>query len=193
MDTTGHERHPISCAPLLVAGFGVPWQRDLDFGNRFVCCVEDLDWPDGVVVEDISYSALHALHRLQELRPAKVIVVTAASRGQAAPGTVRRQVIDTRPPRPDAVHRHLLEALSGGVRLEPILTVARHWQALPAGSVTIEIEPADTSIGLGLSERLAGSVDTVLAAVRAEIGGMPAGAATLSDRRIHSQLFGAPA
>ena len=72
--------------PLLVGGFGVPWQRDLDFGSRFVCWAEDLDWPAGVVVEDLSYSALHVLHRLQELRPSKVVVVTSAARGEDRPG-----------------------------------------------------------------------------------------------------------
>ncbi len=177
-------------APVLVGGFGLPWQRDLDFGSRFVCCAEDLDWPDGVVVEDLSYSALHVLHRLQELRPAKVVVVTAVARGEDRPGTLRRYLIDPEPPPPDEVHGHLVEALGGEVDLEQTLAVARHWDAVPSGSVILEVEPRDTSLGPGLSQDVAGSIDAVLAAVRDELGmALAPTTSTVSDERIYAQLL----
>ena len=180
-------------APLLVGGFGVPWQRDLDFGSRFVCCAEDLDWPEDVVVEDLSYSALHFLHRLQELRPEKLVVVTAAARGEDRPGTIRRYRIDVGPPPPEEVHVRLVEAVAGVIDLEQALAVARHWRALPSGSVMIEVEPRDTSFGPGLSEAVVASIDNVLDAVREELGGgLPAGAGTVTDERIYAHLRTTP-
>ncbi len=176
-------------APLLVGGFGLPWQRDLDFGSRFVCCAEDLDWPEDVVVEDLSYSALHVLQRLQELRPAKLVVVTAAARGEDPPGTIRRYAIDDEPPPPEDVHSHLVEAVGGAVDLAQTLAVARHWGALPPGSVIVEVEPRDASPGLGLSEEVAASIDRVLAAVHEELGAPAASTSTMSDERIYAQLF----
>lgn len=174
----------------MVGGFGVPCQRDLDFGSRFVCCAEDLDWPEDVVVEDLSYSALHVLQRLEELRPRRVLIVTAAARGEDRPGTLRRYSMDGEPPLPEEVHRHLIEAVGGAIDLEQTLAVARHWGVLPPGSVMVEVEPRDTSFGLGLSEELAGSIDSVLAAVREELGsGMAATTGTVSDERIHAHLL----
>ncbi len=158
-------RHERLSAPLLVGGFGRPWQRDLDFGSRFVCAVEDLNWRERIVIEDLSYSALHVLHRLQELRPAKVVLVATQARGEDRPGTLRRYLVNPEPPPPDEVHGHLVEALSGEPDLDQTLAVARHWGALPAGSVILEVEPRDTSLGLGLSEEMAASIDTVLTAV----------------------------
>ena len=176
--------------PLLVGGFGVPWQRDLDFGSRFVCWAEDLDWPAGVVVEDLSYSALHVLHRLQELRPSKVVVVTSAARGEDRPGTLRRYSIDDEPPPPEEVHRHLVETVGGAMDLDQTLAVSRYWGALPPGSVMVEVEPRDTSLGLGLSEEVAASIDGVLAAVREELGnGLAASTSTVSDERIYAHLL----
>lgn len=176
-------------APLLVGGFGVPWQRDLDFGSRFVCCAEDLDWPENVVVEDLSYSALHVLLRLQELQPAKVVVVTAAARGEDVPGTLRRYALGGEPPPPEEVHARLVEAIGGTIDLEQTLAVLRHWDALPRGSVLIEVEPRDTSPGLGLSEEVAACVDDVLAAVREELGSAVTGTtSTVSEERIYNLL-----
>jgi hydrogenase maturation protease len=178
-------------APFLVGGFGRPWQRDLDFGSRFVCAVEDLDWPEAVVVEDLSYSAFHVMHRLEELRPAKLIMVAAVPRGEDPPGTLRRYLVSSEPPPPDEVHGYLVEALGGEPDLEQTLAVARHWGALPPGSVILEVQPRDTSLGLGLSEDVAASIDKVLAAVRRELDSALAPAApTLSDERIYAQLPG---
>lgn len=178
-------------APLLVGGFDRPWQRDLDFGSQFVCAAEDLDWPERIVVEDLSYSALHVVHRLEELRPAKVVLVAALPRGEDAPGTLRRYLLNTEPPPPDEVHGHLVEALGGEPDLDQTLAVARYWRALPPGSVIIEVEPRDTSLGPGLSEELATSIDRVLTAVRNELGTeLLAAAPDVSDERILARLPG---
>ncbi len=177
-------------APVLVGGFGLPWQRDLDFGSRFACCAEDLDWPEGVVVEDLSYSALLVLDRLRELHPSKLIMVTSRPRGEDTPGTLRRYLIDVEPPPSDEVHGHLAEAVAGTIDLEQTLAIARYWQALPTETLVFEVEPRDTYFGPGLSEELASSIDRVLAAVRAELGTPPPESeSSLSDERIYGQLL----
>jgi hydrogenase maturation protease len=175
--------------PILVGGFGLPWQRDLDFGSRFVCCAQYLDWPEGVVVEDLSYSALFVLDRLQELRPSKLILVASRSRGDDEPGTLRRYLMDPEPPSPEEVHGHLLEAVGGAVDLDHSLAVARHWGALPSELVLLEVVPRDTYFGLGLSEDMAASIDRVLSAVREELGIGETEGSSLSDERIYSHLL----
>lgn len=154
----------------LVGGFGSPGRRDLDFGEKFIRCAEALEWPDGVVLEDLSYSAHLVLHRLQELRPAKVVLVGAVSRGEGVPGTIRRYRLDPAPPHPEEVHDHLVDAVAGEVGLDHTLAVVRHWGCLPADTVVVEIEAADASFGFGFSEELAGAIDPLLEMVREELG-----------------------
>lgn len=153
----------------LVGGFGVPGRRDLDFGEKFIRYAETLEWPDGVVVEDLSYAAHMALHRLQELRPAKVVLVGAVSRGLYPPGSIRRYRLATASASPDEVQAHLAESVGGDVDLDHTLAVVRHWGALPQDTVVVEVEAADSSFGLGFSEALAAVMDPLLDLVRNEV------------------------
>ena len=154
----------------LVGGIGLPWLRDLDFGTQFVRRVEELQWPDDVVVEDISYAAHRVLHLLQELGPAKVILVGAMPRDIDPPGTVRRYRLDLTPPSDEEVHERLTEAVGGIIDLDHTLAVVRYWKALPIDTVVIEVEPGDRSFGLGFSDEVEAAVEPVLAMVREELG-----------------------
>jgi hydrogenase maturation protease len=156
----------------LVAGFGRPGMRDLDFGRQVVAWLQQLDWPDGVVVEDLSFSAPLVLDRLQELRPAKVVLVGAVARHLDPPGTLRRYRVDLTPPAPHEVHRSIEESVMGQVDLDHTLAIARHWGGLPTDTVVIEVEPAEACFGLGFSEVLAGALDPILDLVRDELTGV---------------------
>ncbi|MGH9152168.1 MAG: hydrogenase maturation protease [Acidimicrobiales bacterium] len=155
---------------VLVGGYGSPACRDLDFGERFIRLAEAYDWPDGVVVEDLSYSAHLVLHRLQELRPQKVVLVGAVARGVDRPGTVRRYRLGAFSPDDGEVHDSLVEAVGGRVGLENMLSVVRHFGGLPSDTVVVEVEAADSSFGLGFSDELAAAIDPVLEVVRDELG-----------------------
>jgi len=157
-------------APVLVGGIGLPWLRDLDFGTQFIRRIEHLDWPEGVVVEDLSYAAHRVLHRLQELVPGKVVLVGAMPREVDPPGTIRRYPLDLTPPPDDEVQERLGEAAGGIIDLDHTLAVCRYWKAFPADTVVIEVEPADRAFGLGFSEEVETSVDPILAMVREEVG-----------------------
>ncbi len=155
---------------VLVGGIGLPWLRDLDFGTQFIRRIEALEWPDDVIVEDLSYAAHRVLHRLKELRPDKVILVGAMPRDIDPPGTVRRYVLDLTPPDDKEVADRLSEAIGGIIDLDHTLAVVRYWKGFPAGTVVIEVEPYDRAFGLGFSSEIEGKVDDVLAMVRAETG-----------------------
>ena len=153
----------------LVGGFGRPGMRDLDIGRPLVRYLESLTWGAGVVVEDLCYAAPLVLHRLQELEPAKVVLVGAALRG-GAPGALRRYPLRGGPPRAEQVQRSLEESVQGVVDIDHTLAIARHYGALPPETVIIEVEPADCSFGPGFSETLAASFDAIVALVREELG-----------------------
>jgi hydrogenase maturation protease len=155
---------------VLVGGIGLPWLRDLDFGTQFINRVEHEPWPDSVLLEDLSYAAHRVLHRLQEIVPAKVVLVGAMPRDVDPAGTVRRYALDLTPPPPEEVHQRLGEAVGGIIDLDHTLAVVRHWRALPAATTVIEVEPEDRSFGLGFSAPVEEAVDEVLRLVRLEVG-----------------------
>ena len=154
----------------LVGGIGLPWLRDLDFGTNWLARAATLAWPDGVVLEDLSYAAHRVMHRLQELQPGRVVLLGCMPRGAEPPGTVRRYALSEVPdPDPDEVHERLGEAVGGIVDLDHTLAVCRHWGALPADTVVIEVEPAESEFGWGFSQPVEDAVDEVLDMVRREV------------------------
>ena len=138
---------------VFVGSFGKPGHRDLDFGRQVIDCLQQVDWPAGVVIEELPCSPALVLNRLQELRPSKVVLLGAVARGDEPPGSVRRY----------AFHHATVPDVDHG------LTLARQWGGLPADTVVIEVEPADTGYGPGFSEELAGSFDPMLDMVCEEI------------------------
>lgn len=157
-------------ADVLIGGIGLPWLRDLDFGTHFVKRSEGLDWPEGVVLEDLSYAAHRVLHLLQELTPTKVVLVGAMPREVDPPGTIRRYRLDLTPPPDDEVHERLAEAAGGIIDLDHTLAVVRYWRALPEDTTVIEVEPGDRAFGLGFTPEVEAAVEPILAMVREEVG-----------------------
>lgn len=156
---------------VLVGGIGLPWLRDLDFGTQFVRRIEGEIWPAGVSVEDLSYSAHRVLHRLQEAKATKVILVGAMPRDVDPPGTIRRYRLDLTPPSDEDVAERLGEAVGGIIDLDHTLAVVRYWKGFPTDTVVIEVEPGDRTFGLGFSAEVEAAVDKVLELLREEIAG----------------------
>jgi hydrogenase maturation protease len=158
---------------VLVGGIGLPWLRDLDFGTQFLKRIAGVEWPEGVVLEDLSYSAHRVLHTLQDFRPAKVVLLGAMPRDVDPPGTVRRYKLDLTPPGDEEVADRLGEAVGGIIDLDHTLAVVRYWKGFPEDTVVIEVEPGDRAFGLGFSDEVESVVDTVLAMVREEVDKAP--------------------
>ena len=154
---------------VLVGGIGLPWLRDLDFGTQFLKRIDDIEWPEGVVMEDLSYSAHRVLHTLQDFRPEKVVLVGAMPRDIDPPGTIRRYKLDLTPPGDEEVADRLGEAVGGIIDLDHTLAVVRYWKGFPENTVVIEVEPGDRAFGLGFSDEVESVVDTVLEMIQEEV------------------------
>lgn len=154
----------------LVGGIGLPWLRDLDFGTNWLARAASLQWPDGVVLEDLSYAAHRVMHRLEELRPRRVVLLGCMPRGEGSPGTIRRyRLSELAELDPAEVHERLGEAVGGIVDLDHTLAVCRYWEVLPPDTVVIEVEPAESEFGWGFSQPVEDAVDSVLDMVRHEV------------------------
>lgn len=162
---------PVEQGCTLIGGIGLPWLRDLDFGTNWLARAAELTWPDGVLLEDLSYSAHRVMHRLQELLPSRVILLGCMPRRVDPAGTIRRyRLSDTPAPGVEEVHERLSESVGGVIDLDHTLAVCRYWGAFPADTIVIEVEPAETEFGWGFSEPVEMAVAQVLEIVQEEVG-----------------------
>ena len=140
---------------VLIGGIGYRNLRDHSFGVVLVDALATLEWPPGVCVEDISYNPIAVVQRLQD-EPSDggfdlAVIVGALQRPGRMPGTLLVYRWDNVLPEPDEIHEAITEAVTGIIALDNTLVVARHFEALPATVVVVEIEPDAHEFGSSLT------------------------------------------
>ncbi len=157
---------------VLVGGVSELFQSDLDLGRIAVerLWAENLG-PD-VVVEELHYGAVAVVQRLEELRPDTLVLISAVRRERPV-GTVERRRIDPPALTPTELQASVGDAVTGYVHPDLVVEVASGFGALPTRTVVIEVEPALTGSGEGLSASATAALDTALELVRAEVRRAP--------------------
>jgi hypothetical protein len=155
-----------------VGGVGELYQGDLDLGRLAAEQLGGGLLGAGVVVEELHYGAVAVAQRLEELAPDALVLVGALPR-RRPPGSVHRNRI--RPARlsPQVVQQAVGEAVVGYVDIDLIVTVAAGFGALPARTVTIEVEPAAVDPGAPLSAAARAGLEEAVRLVREEVGRVP--------------------
>ena len=152
----------------LIGGVGLPWRRDLDLGRLLMDELAAVAWPEGVAVEDLSYSAHRVMHTLEEIQPAKLVLVGGTTRGRD-PGTVTRYRVDpAEPVDAQEVVDRLGESVGGVIDLDHVLVVNRHFGALPDDTVVIEVEVGDEAFGTGYSPQVEAAIPDILKLIQEE-------------------------
>ncbi len=156
----------------LVGGVSELFQSDLDLGRLAVQRLQGEDLGPGVTVEDLHYGAVAVAQRLEELRPATLVLVSAVGRGRPA-GTVERRRLD--PPQLDTavVQAAVGDAVTGYVHPDLVVEVASAFGVLPRRTVAVEVEPEVTGSGEGLSTSAAAGLEVALDLVRTEVSRTP--------------------
>ncbi len=158
---------------VLVGGVGNLYQGDLDLGRRAVERLRSEGVAAHVLVEDFHYGAVAVAQRLQESRPTCVVLVGAAERGRP-PGTVERRRIRPVVPPASALQSSVADAVTGYVSMDLLLEVAAGFEALPARTVAIEVEPVLTAPTVEISPEAAAGLEKALELVRVEVRRAPA-------------------
>jgi hydrogenase maturation protease len=154
---------------VLVGGVGYTCLRDLSIGPLLVERLAARSWPEGVVVEDLSYGPIDVLFRLQGSPPFDAaIFVTAVGRGRA-PGTLDRQPWRRPEETPDELQARIAEAVTGVVSLDNLLVILAHFGALPPRVTVLEVEPATDGWGTALSEAGMAALERAEAVVRDDV------------------------
>lgn len=159
-------------AQVLVGGVSELFQRDLDLGRLVVERLQAEVLPPGVVAEELHYGAVAVAQRLEELRPARLVLVSDVVRDRPL-GTVTRSLLV--PPVLDAstVQAAVGDAVTGYVHPDLVVEIACAFGVLPPATVLIEVEPAVVGPGEGLSAHGQAALEEVLRLVGTEVGRAP--------------------
>lgn len=151
----------------LIGGVGYSYLRDGSLGPVVAGQLAREPWPGDVVVEDLSYSPIAVMQRLQDVDPPfeRLVLVGAVRRGRV-PGAVT--VYRWAGPLPDAteIQARVAEAVTGVISLDNLLVVTAFFDALPAEVLVVEVEPEDEGWGEGFSPAVEKARSAALAAVR---------------------------
>ncbi|WP_225829910.1 hydrogenase maturation protease [Streptomyces sp. NK08204] len=146
-----------------VVAVGDPSRRDAGVGHAVLCRLRERavqrPFPPGTVLAecDLDPGRLIRLWDHTDL----TVVIEAAHTLPSHPGRIHRLEPDVRrPARPQAL---------GPRGLDQAVEVAWELDRLPGRLVAYAVEAADTSLGPGLSPRVAAAVDTLVARVEDEI------------------------
>lgn len=155
---------------VLVAGVGYLFLRDGSVGPILARRLAEQRWPDHVQVEDYSFGAIDAVHRLRDGGFERAVFFGSVDR-QDAPGNVRRYAWSRWSLDPREVQERVAEAAQAVIDLEGMLVVCAHFRALPASTVVLELQPLDLGFGDGFTPEVTRGVARLEAMVRAEVGG----------------------
>lgn len=167
-----------AAARALVGGVGYTNLRDRSFGPLLVERLQSRLWPSDVVVDDLSFSPLDVLFKLQaEPRPFRLgLFVGAVAQGRP-PGTVDRYCWPGVALSPDDLQGRIGEAVTGVVSLDNLLHILAHFGGLPRRTVVIEVEPEhEEAWGPELSRPVRAALDEVESLILEELGGSFVGA-----------------
>ncbi|MEO5851123.1 MAG: hypothetical protein ABIQ15_01295 [Nocardioides sp.] len=157
---------------VFVGGVSELFQSDLDLGRLAIERLLGESWPADILVEEVHYGAVAVAQRLQDVRPDAMVLISAVRRDRPA-GTVERRRIDPPSLGPADLQAAVGDAVTGYVHVDLIIDVASGFEVLPARTVVIEVEPADTSSGEGLSVSAQAGLETALTLVRLEVRRFP--------------------
>lgn len=157
---------------VLVGGVYELFQGDLDLGRLAVERLRGEDLAPDVLAEDLHYGAVAVVQRLEDLRPEAFVIVTAVRRDRR-PGTVERRRLVPLPVVPADFQAAVSDAVTGYVHIDLLVEVATGFEALPARTVAIEVEPAHVGPGEGLTPEATVALEQALHLVRAEVRRIP--------------------
>jgi len=157
---------------VLVGGVSELFQSDLDLGRLAIERLQVEALGPGVLVEELHYGAVAVAQRLEDLRPGALVLVSAVVRGQPA-GTVARRRVQPPELDPGQVQAAVGDAVTGYVHPDLVVEIATALGVLPPRTVAVEVEPAVTGSGEGLSPLAAAGLEDALDLVRAEVRRAP--------------------
>ncbi len=151
----------------MIGGIGYYCLSDYGIGPLMVDVFSAiLKEEESVLVEDLSYSAVAAFHRIREVDARRYILVGAVKRGWE-PGSLRiYQINEILMPGEDEVQRFIGESVSGAIDLRSLVYLIKLYGGdLGRRFTVVEVEPQDVMYGNRLSKRVYEALPNVVKAI----------------------------
>ena len=123
-------------------------------------------------MEDFGFGAIAMAQRLEDDLFERVVFVAAEVRHRP-PATMRLERHRKQDLPPELVQAYITEAGAGVVAIDPLLAITQHFDALPAETWILEVEPVDTGWGDGLSPQVESLYPRALGLLRSFAQGGP--------------------
>jgi hydrogenase maturation protease len=152
---------------ILIAGVGYHHLRDLSVGPELVPRLRQLDWPEGIEIEDLSFGPIAVVQWLEE-KPGyyeRMVFVSSVERMRRR-GSIHLYRWPGLLPEAAEIQERIGEAVMGVISLDNLLIIGQHFQVLPAEVMVVEVEPEDTGWGLGFTPCVEAALEEVIETVR---------------------------
>lgn len=136
---------------LLVGSVGYRHLRDLSVGPYVLGRLQDLTWPQGVSLEDLSYGPVGVMHRLDEAPDCRRLILVAGVKRNRRPGGIYHYRWDGQLPDDEEIQDRVAEAVTGVISLDNLLIIGTYFDKLPSQVEVIEVEALDENWGDGFS------------------------------------------
>ncbi len=152
---------------VFIGGVGYTNLRDLSVGPVVVSELQQLEWPAGVEIDDLSLGGpIAAVHRFREAAPYdRIVLFGAVGRGRQ-PGQVYCYRWDGRLPDHEEIQLRVTEAVTGVISLDNLLIVGGYFGIWPPAVVVVEVEPRDEDWGPEFSEPVQAALAPLIKAVQ---------------------------
>ncbi|MCG3207698.1 MAG: hypothetical protein FOGNACKC_01298 [Anaerolineae bacterium] len=152
---------------ILIGTVGYHNLRDYSIGPKLLPCLQQLDWPAGVDVEEMNWGPIAIVQRFETLaQPYHRVVFLSAFEYGRPPGTVTLR--RWRGGLPDAreIQDRVSEAVTGVISLDNLLIVGEHFGVWPAEVLVVDVEPGPQEAGDSFTPAVEAALPTVIEAVR---------------------------
>ncbi|CAN5247985.1 hypothetical protein BH20GEM2_BH20GEM2_03810 [soil metagenome] len=152
----------------LIGGVGHPELQDISVGPVLSLKFAEEEWPQGTLVEDLSYGPVAVMHRFNDFDPPlRRVILFGAVRRERQAGALAAYRWDRALPEDEEIQDRVAEAVTGVIGLDNLLIVTTALGAMPAEVLVVEVEPAVEAMGTGFSPQVAPAVAELERRVRA--------------------------
>ncbi len=151
---------------IFIGGVGYTNLRDLSVGPIVLPQLQQLDWPEGVEIDDLSLGGpIAAVHRFREASPYDRVVLFGAVARWRQPGQIYLYRWDRSLPDRDEIQMRVSEAVTGVISLDNLLIVGGYFGIWPPDVVIVEVEPCDENWGPEFSEPVHAAINPLIKAI----------------------------
>ncbi len=133
---------------VLIGTVGYHLLRDYSIGPNLLPQLQSMDWPAGVVVDEMNWGPVAIVQQLETLpEPYDRVVILTATDLAKPPGTITLRRWRGGLPPPEQIQDRVAEAVTGTISAENLLIIDEHFGIWPAETIVVDVQPGPEAAG----------------------------------------------